>query len=220
MPSISLYNQAGKEAGTLDLPEAVFGVDWNEALVHQAMVAEAANRRQGTASTKTRSQVRGGGRKPWRQKGTGRARQGTIRAPHWRGGGVVGGPVPRSYRKALPVKMRRGALRCILSARVAAGDVIGLDQWKLDSPTPKTRAARAVIQNLELDGYSRILVIIPELDRVLWRSTRNLPNVHLRYGNEFSVSDVLFARKIVLLSGAVARIQSAWEPAPAAEAAA
>src|ERR1700759_1407372 len=108
MASIPLKNSAGKDLGTLDLPDAIFGVDYNEALVHQAIVTEEANYRQGTHSTKTRAQVRGGGRKPWKQKGTGRARQGTIRAPQWRKGGVVGGPTPRDYRKAFPVKMRRG----------------------------------------------------------------------------------------------------------------
>src|SRR5579872_1658879 len=132
MPEITLYNREGKEVGALSLPESVFGVEPNVPLMHQAVQTEEANQRQGNADTKTRSEVRGGGRKPWRQKGTGRARQGSTRSPHWRHGGVVGGPTPRDYRKAFPVKMRRGAMRCVLSAKVADGTMVGLDALNLE----------------------------------------------------------------------------------------
>src|SRR5712692_3864423 len=131
MLEITLYNMQGKDIGSLSLPEAVFGVKPNLALMHQAVTTEEANQRQGTADTKTRGEVRGGGKKPWRQKGTGRARQGSTRSPQWRHGGVVFGPHPRSYTKAFPIKMRHGALRSALSAKVADGEVIGIDALEL-----------------------------------------------------------------------------------------
>src|SRR5579884_249776 len=143
MASIPFFNAQGKEAGALTLPDEIFGVEFNEALVHQAIVAEEANQRQGNADTKGRSEIRGGGKKPWRQKGTGRARQGTIRAPHFRHGGVVGGPTPREYRKAFPGKMRRGAMRCALSRKVADGDMIGLKALGLE-PAQNARGASVV----------------------------------------------------------------------------
>src|ERR1044071_7681289 len=132
MPEITLYNMQGKDIGSLSLPDAVFGVEPNLALIHQAVTTEEANARQGTADTKTRGEVRGGGKKPWRQKGTGRARQGSTRSPQWRHGGVVFGPHPRSYNKSFPIKMRHGALRSALSAKVADGEVLGIDALELD----------------------------------------------------------------------------------------
>lgn len=211
MATIPLFNTEGKEIGTLPLPDAIFGVEFNETLVHQAIVTEEANRRQGTHDTRTRSEVRGGGRKPWRQKGTGRARQGTIRAPQWRGGGVVFGPHPRDYRKAFPVKMRRGALRCALSAKVADGAVLGLDALSFEKI--KTREAVAVLKALGLDTTRRVLIIIPEYNEVVLKSTRNLPGVELRFAPNFSVRDTLLAHKIVLLKDAVAKIEAVWTPA-------
>src|SRR5437667_2064108 len=148
MPSIKLYNMDGKDIGELSLPDSVFGVEPSIPLIHQAVTTEEANSRQGTADTKTRGEIRGGGRKPWRQKGTGRARQGSTRAPHWRHGGVVFGPHPRSYVKALPKKMRHGALRSALSAKVADGEVIGIDQFSLAEP--KTKLAAAALSRLPL----------------------------------------------------------------------
>jgi len=224
MPEIALYNTEGREVGTLSLPESVFGVERNLPLIHQAVVAEEANQRQGTADTKTRGEVSGGGKKPWRQKGTGRARQGSTRAPHWRHGGVVFGPHPRDYRKALPKKMRRGALRSALSAKVADGEVIGLEAFQL--PQPKTREAVALLSRLPLtrevrtrhygpegrqEGVRRephkVLVIIPEYDPLVLRSVRNIPKVTLRYAPEFSVRDVVSAGRVLLTQGAVARIE-------------
>ena len=140
MAEIALYNMKGKDLGKLSLPDEVFGVEPSIPLMHQAVATEEANSRQGTAATKTRGEVRGGGKKPWRQKGTGRARQGSTRAPHWRHGGVVFGPHPRSYTKSFPKGMKRGALRSALSAKVADGEVIGIDLFKLDGDKPSTRS--------------------------------------------------------------------------------
>ena len=210
MATIPLFNAEGNEIGTLPLPDSIFGVTFNETLVHQAIVTEEANYRQGTAQTKQRSDVRGGGRKPWRQKGTGRARQGTIRAPHWKGGGVVFGPHPRSYRKAFPVKMRRGAMRCVLSTKIEDGSMIGLEA--LSFSEPKTKQSVALINALGLGGTRRLLIIIPEHNEIVLKSMRNLPNVELRFAPNFSVRDVLAAHKIVLVKDAVAKIEAVWTP--------
>ena len=210
MATIPLYNAEGKEIGTLPLPDAIFGVEFNEALVHQAMVAEEANKRQGTAATKTRSMVRGGGRKPWKQKGTGRARQGTIRAPHFRGGGVVFGPHPRDYRKGFPVKMRRGALRAVLSARVSEGGMIGLDALAFD--TIKTKQVVGLLKALNIGDLRRVLIIIPEHNEIVHKSTRNLKAVTLRHAPSFSVRDLLTAHKIVLVKGSELKIADVWTP--------
>lgn len=216
MATVTLYNMEGKEVGSLPLPDAIFGVDYNEALVHQAIVAEEANMRQGTHSTKRRHEVRGGGRKPWRQKGTGRARAGTSRSPLWRGGGVVFGPHPRDYRKALPVKMRRGAMRSVLSGKVSEGAVIGLDALHFESI--KTKTTVALLKALNLGDTRRILIVIPEYDETLLKSTRNIPGVELRFAPNFSVRDALNAHKIVLVQGAVSKIESVWTPGGPVEA--
>lgn len=214
MATIPLFSTDGKEIGTLPLPDAIFGVAFNETLVHQAIVTEEANQRQGNADTKTRSEVRGGGRKPWRQKGTGRARQGTIRAPHWRHGGVVGGPTPRSYRKAFPIKMRRGAMRSVLSAKVNDGAMVGLETLALADAEgrPKTKLAVTLLKALGLDNTRRVLIVIPDYDATILKSTRNLQGVELRFAPNFSVRDVLTAHKIVLVKEAVARIEAVWTP--------
>lgn len=212
MATIPLYNNEGKEIGSLPLPDAIFGVEFNESLVHQAIVTEEANMRQGTHSTKTRAEVRGGGRKPWRQKGTGRARQGSTRSPHWRHGGVVGGPTPRSYRKAFPLKMKRGAMRCVLSGKVSEGAVLGLDTLQFDSI--KTKSAVALVKALGLGKTRRVLIVIPEYSEIIHKSTRNLPGVELRFAPNFSVRDALTAHKIVLVRDAVAKIEAVWTPAP------
>jgi large subunit ribosomal protein L4 len=166
--------------------------------------------RQGTHATKTRSQVRGGGRKPWRQKGTGRARQGSTRSPHWRHGGVVGGPTPRSYRKAFPLKMKRGAMRCVLSGKVSEGAVLGLDTLQFNSI--KTKTAVALISALGLAKTRRVLIVIPEYSEIIHKSTRNLPGIELRFAPNFSVRDALTAHKIVLVRDAVAKIEAVWTP--------
>ena len=224
MPEITLYNQEGKELGSLSLSDAVFGVEPNAALIHQAVVTEEANRRQGTADTKTRGEIRGGGKKPWRQKGTGRARQGSTRAPHWRHGGVVWGPQPRSYSKSFPKKMRHSALRSALSAKVADGEVIGVEALALGEISTrqaagvfgalplsrevnvKNRQGDEVVQGTKQKQYN-LLVIVPDFDEVLLKSVRNLPNVTLRYAPEFSVRDVMSAGRVVLAQGAVSKIE-------------
>ncbi len=227
MATIPLFNTDGKEIGSLPLPDAIFGVAFNETLVHQAIVTEEANQRQGNADTKTRSEVRGGGRKPWRQKGTGRARQGSTRSPHWRHGGVVGGPTPRDYRKAFPVKMRRGAMRCVLSAKVTDGTMVGLDVLDL-ATTPgvsgeaiiKTKQAVTVLKALGLTETRRVLIVIPEYSAALLKSLRNVPGVELRFAPNFSVRDVLAAHKVVLLRDAVDKIEAVWSSEKAGAAAA
>jgi large subunit ribosomal protein L4 len=210
MATIPLYNNEGKEIGSLPLSDAIFGVEFNESLVHQAIVTEEANMRQGTHATKTRSQVRGGGKKPWRQKGTGRARQGSTRSPHWRHGGVVGGPTPRSYRKAFPLKMKRGAMRCVLSGKVSEGAVLGLDT--LEFSDIKTKRAVALLSALGLAKTRRVLIVIPEYSEILHKSTRNLPGIELRFAPNFSVRDALTAHKIVLVRDAIANIEAVWTP--------
>ncbi len=230
MPEIPLYRMTGEQIGSMSLPDSVFGVSANVPLVHQALVAEEANQRQGTAATKTRGEISGGGRKPWRQKGTGHARQGSTRAPHWRHGGVVFGPHPRDYSLALPKKMRRGALRAALSAKVAEGEVIGVDRIALDRI--RTRDIAAMVQALPLDrevttrywtkpeGESepvrmqgvkrvphRVLVVVAEYDPILLKSCRNIPYVTLRYAPNFSVGDVVSAGRVVLAQDAVSRIE-------------
>ncbi len=218
MATIPLYDTAGKELGSLPLPDAIFGVAFNESLVHQAIVAEEANKRQGTHSTKQRSDVRGGGRKPWKQKGTGRARQGTIRAPQWRGGGVVFGPHPRDHRKAFPIKMRRGAMRCVLSTKVTEGAVIGLDSLHFEAI--KTKSALALFKALGLAATRRVLVIVPEHNETLIRSMRNLQSqgIELRFAPNFSVRDALVAHKIIIVKDAVSKIEAVWTPAKARQA--
>ncbi len=211
MATVTLYNMEGNEVGSLPLPDAIFGVDYNESLVHQAIVAEEANKRQGTSNTKRRREVRGGGRKPWRQKGTGRARAGTSRSPLWRGGGVVFGPHPRDYRKAFPVKMRRGAMRCVLSGKVSEGAVIGLDALSFGD-TPKTKSAISLLKALNLGNTRRVLIVIPEYDETLYKSTRNIQGIEMRFAPNFSVRDALNAHKIVIVEGAVAKIESVWLP--------
>lgn len=206
MAKISLRNMAGDQVGDLELKAEVFEVEPNVSLMHQAVVTEQANMRQGTADTKSRSEVSGGGAKPYRQKGTGRARQGSIRAPHYYHGGIVFGPEPRSYRKAMPKKMRRGALRSALSARVADDAVVIIDEIKLDSISTKKMAAF-------LDGVGatrRALVVMDSVTNEIVLSSRNIPGVELRVAPGVSVRDVLNADKIVMTRAAVAKLEEVF----------
>lgn len=175
MTAIEVRTPAGSAAGTVDLNDAIFGVEPNVPVMHQVVVAQMAAARAGTQSTKTRAEVRGGGRKPWRQKGTGNARQGSIRAPQWRGGGVAHGPKPRSYDQRTPKKMKRLALASALSDRMSEGKVIVVNSWGFD--TPKTKDAAAALASLGASG--RVLVVLNRTDVNARKSFSNLPYVHV-----------------------------------------
>lgn len=187
MASVDVLNDSGSSAGSIDLDDAMFGVEPNVSVMHQVVVAQLAAHRKGTASTKTRAEVRGGGRKPWRQKGTGNARQGSIRAPHWRGGGVAHGPKPRSYAQRTPRKMKRLALASALSDRLADNKLIVLSEWNFD--TASTKAAKAALTALGATG--RILVVLTRDDELAARSMRNLPEVTLLHAGQVTTYDVL-----------------------------
>jgi large subunit ribosomal protein L4 len=190
----------GETVGTVTLDERVFGIEPNRAVLHQAVVAHLANMRQGTSETKTRGRVAGGGKKPWRQKGTGRARQGSTRAPHWRGGGVVFGPHVRSYHQALPRKMRRLALRSALSDKAATAGVMVVDEFKLTEP--RTKELLGVLAALGVSTGDAILVV-PAVDEALRKASSNLSNVHVALPNGLSLLDVLQASAVIFARDAV-----------------
>ncbi|MBI2940933.1 MAG: 50S ribosomal protein L4 [Chloroflexi bacterium] len=210
-----IYNDAGEVVGETALSDAVFGVPMNRALVHQVVVAHLANRRVGTASTKRRGEVEGGGRKPWRQKGTGRARQGSTRAPHWRGGGIVFGPHPRSYTQAIPRKMRRLALRCVLSAKAAEGRLVLLD--RLTFGQPRTKDAVALLERLNVGGSA--LLAIPDLDPNVVLSVRNIPRTVTMLADTLNVVDLMRYEYLVMPVAAVRQIEQ-WLGSVADESAA
>ncbi len=193
MPQVDVLDVNGTKVGTADLAEDVFGIEPNIAVMHQVVTAQLAAKRAGTQSTKTRAEVRGGGAKPWKQKGTGRARQGSIRAPHWRGGGVALGPKPRSYAQRTPKKMVKLALRSALSDRFTSERVIVLDSWGLDAPS--TKAARIALETLGTDG--RVLVVVARDDVVTAKSLANLPDVHVCQPGELNTYDVLVSDWLV-----------------------
>ncbi len=191
------------------LDEAVFGIEPNQAVLHQVVTAQLAARRAGTQSTKTRAEVRGGGAKPWKQKGTGRARQGSIRSPQWRGGGVALGPKPRSYAQRTPKKMVKLALRSALSDRNAEGKVLVIDSWGFDAPS--TKAAVAALADLKVEG--RALVVLEPGDTDAWKSFRNLGEVHTILASELNAYDVLVSDWVIFTE---ATLPTAEAPAPAA----
>jgi large subunit ribosomal protein L4 len=195
MASIKVTTAAGKSKGNVDLDEAFFGVEPNIPVMHQVVTAQLAARRAGTQSTKTRAEVRGGGAKPWRQKGTGRARQGSIRSPHWRGGGVSHAPKPRSYAQRTPKKMIRLALASALSDRQADGKVVVLDGWGIDEPS--TKAALAVLGNVGVEGRVLVVLTRDEADVAIWKSLRNVPEVHVLTGGELNAYDVLVSDWVI-----------------------
>ena len=205
MANVSVYNMEGKEVGTLELNDAVFGVEVNEHLVHLAVVAQLANKRQGTQKAKTRSEVSGGGRKPWRQKGTGHARQGSTRSPQWTGGGVVFAPVPRDYEIKMNKKERRLALKSALTSRVQENKLIVLDDLKLDEA--KTKAMQAVLNNLNV---SKAMVVLADNDQNVVLSARNIPNVITALPNTINVYDVLKYNTVILTKSAVASIEEVY----------
>ncbi|WP_020379229.1 50S ribosomal protein L4 [Candidatus Microthrix parvicella] len=199
MATVDVLNPSGSPSGSVELDDTLFGVEPNVAVMHQVVTAQLAARRKGTASTKTRAEVRGGGRKPWRQKGTGNARQGSIRAPHWRGGGVAHGPKPRSYAQRTPKKMKRLALASALSDRLADNRLLVLDGWGLD--VPNTKSAKAALAALGAEG--RILVVLGPDDGTAGRSLRNLPEVTLTDAGQVTTYDVLVSDYVIYTRGAL-----------------
>ena len=205
MANVSVYNMEGKEVGTMELNDAVFGVEVNEHLVHMAVVAQLANKRQGTQKAKTRSEVRGGGRKPWRQKGTGHARQGSTRAPQWTHGGVVFAPVPRDYSFKLNKKEKRAALKSALTSRVNESKFIVVDELKLDSI--KTKNFVQVLNNLKVE---KALVVLNDMDTNVIKSASNVPTVKTAQTNELNVFDVLKYDTVVVTKDAVKTIEEVY----------
>jgi large subunit ribosomal protein L4 len=206
MATAPLYSAAGESIGDATLGDDVFGQPLRIDLVHQAVERELANRRQGTHDTKSRSEVRGGGRKPYRQKGTGRARQGSTRAPHFRHGGIVHGPTPRSYEKAMPQKMRRAAFRSALSAKVADGQVRVVEA--LDVPEISTKRFVEWLGKFETDG--KTIVVLGERDQNAWLSARNLPNVRIIVAQGLSTYEVVKNDTLIFTSGAVSKIEELY----------
>ncbi|MBI03034.1 MAG: 50S ribosomal protein L4 [Acidimicrobiaceae bacterium] len=205
MASVDVLSQIGEPAGSVELDEATFGIEPNTAVMHQVVTAQLAARRSGTQSTRTRAEARGGGAKPWRQKGTGRARHGSIRSPQWRGGGVALGPKPRSYAQKTPRKMVRLALRSALSDRAADGRVVVVDGWAFE--TPKTRDAVAALAALGVEG--RALVVVDRGDENVWKSFANLPAVHVLSTGELNAYDVLVSDFVIFTRDTLPTTQ-AW----------
>jgi large subunit ribosomal protein L4 len=195
MTTLEVTDTKGKAAGKVDAEDGLFGVEPNGPVMHQVVTAQLAARRAGTQSTKTRAEVAGGGAKPWRQKGTGRARHGSIRSPQWRGGGVALGPKPRSYRQRTPKKMIRLALASALSDRAASGQIKVLQGWGIDQPS--TRTARELLESLGLEGNVLVVLTREEKDAAVWKSLRNLPQVHTLVTEELNAYDVLVSDWIV-----------------------
>ncbi|MFN0073234.1 MAG: 50S ribosomal protein L4 [Chloroflexota bacterium] len=205
MPSIDVKNARGETVGTLELDDRVFGIEPNRAVLHQAVVTQLANQRRGTHDTKTRGEVRGGGKKPWRQKGTGRARQGSTRAPHWRSGGVVFGPHPRSYHRDLPRKMRRLAMRSALSAKVRDSALTVVDGF-----TVATGKTREMVELLGALGLSKgALIVLEERDEVVLRSSANVPKVRTVTLQGMNLLDILNFSTVVMTRESVAAVTEA-----------
>ena len=205
MANVSVYNMEGKEVGTMELSDAVFGVEVNEHLVHLAVVQQLANNRQGTQKAKTRSEVSGGGRKPWRQKGTGHARQGSTRSPQWTGGGVVFAPTPRDYSFKLNKKEKQAALKSALTSKVADGNLVVVDELKFDEI--KTKNFKAVMDNLKVE---KGLVVLAENDANVVCSAKNMAKIDTTLTNQINVYDIMKAGKLVLTKDAVAKIEEVY----------
>ena len=200
MPTVSVYDMTGKETGKMELSDAIFGIEPNKAVMHSAVVNYLANQRQGTQSTLTRAEVSGGGKKPWRQKGTGHARQGSTRSPQWTHGGIAFGPKPRSYRYAIPKKMRRLALKSAFSDKVATGDMIVLDALTLEEIMLKA-----------LGAEKKVMIVLPEKDETVLKSARNIPGVNVTLVNTLNTYEVLNADKFIVLKDAVTKIEEVYK---------
>ena len=203
MPKVSLYNVSGVQVGEVELSDSIFGITPNTHVVHDAVVMQQAAERAGTHKTKGRSEVRGGGRKPWKQKGTGRARQGSIRSPQWRGGGIVFGPTPRSFAYKLPKKVRRLAIKSVLSAKAIDNEIIVLDQLTMNAP--KTKQFAEVLKNLKVDR--KALVVAAQFDENVALSARNIPGVKFVTAEGINVLDVIAHDKLIITKEAVQKVE-------------
>ena len=207
MPNVALFKQDGSQNGEITLNEEIFGIEPNESVVYDAIIMQRASLRQGTHAVKNRSAVRGGGRKPWRQKGTGRARQGSIRSPQWRGGGVVFGPTPRSYAYSMPRKQRRLAIKSVLSQKLIDKNLIVLDQLTMSAP--KTKEFKSMLDSLNIEGK----VLVVSEDKNVQLSARNLPKVKVVPINGLNVEDVVNYDKLILTKDAIEKIEENVEGA-------
>lgn len=207
MATVSIYDMNGKQTGTMELSDAIFGIAPNAPVMHSAVVTYLANQRQGTQSTLTRSEVSGGGKKPWRQKGTGHARQGSTRAPQWTHGGIALGPKPRCYRRELPKKMRRLALKSAFSSKVAEGSMKVLEAVTLDTIKTKTMAQMFAA----LEAGRKVLFVLPEKNDIILRSVRNIPGVKAALVNTLNTYDVLNADTFIVVKDAVAQIEEVYK---------
>lgn len=205
MPKVGLFNKEGQQVGDIQLNEQVFGVEVNKYALHQVVVAQLANKRQGTQSAKTRSEVRGGGIKPWRQKGTGRARQGSIRAPQWIKGGIVFAPKPRDYRMAIPKSMKRVAMMSALSSKVQEGQMLVVEDLAFDSIKTKN-----VVNMLNAMEAKKTLIVTAESNEVVYKSARNIEGVAVIPANNINVYDLLKFEKVVMTKDAVSKIEEVY----------
>lgn len=206
MPKVALYDISGAQVGEVELADSVFGIEPHQHVLHQAVVMQQASLRAGTHSTKGRSEVRGGGRKPWRQKGTGRARQGSIRAPQWKGGGIVFGPTPRSYAYKLPKKVRRLAIKSALSSKVVGNEIVVLDQLTMNQP--KTKEFAAILNSLKVDR--KALIVTADYNDTVVLSARNIPGVKIVSAEGINVLDVMVHDKLIITKDAAKKVEEVF----------
>ena len=207
MPKVALYNIKGEQAGSIELSENVFGVEVNESVLHQVVINQLANMRQGTQSTKTRGEVRGGGIKPWRQKGTGRARQGSIRAPQWIKGGIALGPKPRDYKYTLPKKVKRLAMKSALSSKVLDNNILVLEDLKFEEI--KTKRMTEILNKLDIS--TKTLIVLPEKNEEVQKSARNITGVKTTLVNTLNVYDILKYDKFIITRDAVSKVEEVYK---------
>lgn len=206
MPKVALYNVSGQQVGDIDLNDSIFGIEVNEHVLYEVVKNQLANKRQGTQSAKTRSEVRGGGRKPWRQKGTGRARHGSIRSPIWTGGGVTFAPKPRDYSYKLPKKVKRLGMQSALSAKVLDNNVIVLDELKLEQP--KTKDMVSILKNIK--SGKKALIVMADKDENILKSANNIPGVETALVNTLNVYDILNHDSFIITKEAVKKVEEVY----------
>lgn len=206
MPKVALYNLSGEQIDDIELKDSVFGIEVNQHVLYEVVKNQLANKRQGTQSVKTRSEVRGGGRKPWRQKGTGRARQGSIRAPHWVGGGVSFAPKPRDYSYSVPKKVRRLAMKSALSSKVIDNEIIVLDEFKMDQP--KTKEIANILKNL--NSSKKALIVMDKKDENVVKSAKNMPGVSTTLVNTLNVYDILNHDTFIITKEAAKKVEEVY----------